>query len=322
MKLSIITITYNNLEGLKRTTMSIKQQTWKDYEWIVIDGGSTDGTKDYLESLVPQPDFWVCEKDNGVYNAQNKGIAKATGEYTICMNAGDKFHSPSTLEQVFSHEITADIVYGNWQRIYSDERTEMRQAPQKISPLFFYYSNICHQAMFIKRHVMQENPFNEEYKIYADWSKWRDLHYKGYSFEYIPVCVCDFEADCGLSERESERQRIEYKQLWDESPKEITDDIAALRKEDREHIAKLRIEIDNEIREKIHLISLNEKNEKMLWKSQEDYHRLEKEYLALQEVNSSLQEANAKMLQVYSNSTIQCIYRVLTLLKKIKIHLR
>ena len=88
MRLSIITINYNNIDGLIRTRDSIISQTFKDYEWIVIDGGSTDGAKDFLQYHNEEISYWCCEKDNGVYNAQNKGIAKAKGEIDSTLKEG------------------------------------------------------------------------------------------------------------------------------------------------------------------------------------------------------------------------------------------
>ena len=89
MKFSIVTINYNNLAGLKKTRESIISQTCKNYEWIVIDGGSTDGAKEFLQEHSNEMSYWCSEKDKGVYNAQNKGIALAKGDYMICMNSGD-----------------------------------------------------------------------------------------------------------------------------------------------------------------------------------------------------------------------------------------
>ena len=90
-KISIITINYNNFEGLKKTIKSVINQTWKDYEYIVIDGGSNDGSVEYLKSLDNTINFWVSEADNGVYHAMNKGINKANGEYLLFLNSGDHF---------------------------------------------------------------------------------------------------------------------------------------------------------------------------------------------------------------------------------------
>ena len=222
MKLSIVTISYNNLEGLKRTAQSIHSQSYKDYEWIVIDGGSTDGTKEYLTSLAKQPNYWCSEKDDGIYDAQNKGIAKAKGEYVCCMNAGDTFCNANTLKKVFAHKPKADVVYGDWYRVYPNYK-ERCKSPKVMPPFFFFHShnNICHQAMFVKTYLLQESGFDLSYRIFADWAKWRQLMYEKRSFEYVPVTVCNFEANMGTCEQDTVLRKNEYKKLADEIPDEI-----------------------------------------------------------------------------------------------------
>ncbi|RZJ43544.1 MAG: glycosyltransferase, partial [Chryseobacterium sp.] len=99
MKLTVLTINYNNKEGLIKTFESVRAQTWTEFEFIVIDGGSTDGGKALIEQN-DQIDYWVSEKDSGVYNAMNKGIKKANGDYIIFMNSGDYFYNEFVLEKV------------------------------------------------------------------------------------------------------------------------------------------------------------------------------------------------------------------------------
>jgi glycosyltransferase involved in cell wall biosynthesis len=113
-KVSIITINYNNLEGLKSTRDSIVCQTYSNYEWIVIDGGSNDGAKDYLTEHTSEISYWCSEKDSGVYNAQNKGLMKASGDYLIFMNSGDTFHSPSVLKDITDMQLKEDIITGSF----------------------------------------------------------------------------------------------------------------------------------------------------------------------------------------------------------------
>jgi glycosyltransferase involved in cell wall biosynthesis len=99
MKLSVITINYNNLDGLKQTAESIINQTWKDFEWIIIDGGSTDGSREYIVNINENLNqkgwnpisYWCSESDKGIYNALNKGIFHCNGEFISCMNSGDSF---------------------------------------------------------------------------------------------------------------------------------------------------------------------------------------------------------------------------------------
>lgn len=215
-KFSVITITLNNLEGLKLTAKSVIAQTFRDFEWIVIDGGSTDGTKEYLEALTRQPDYWVSEPDGGVYCAINKGVRRASGEYVICMNAGDVFHSEKVLEKVADRRLVADVVYGDWIKSRSTG-DEFCAAPVILPKFYFFNNNICHQAMFVKTMVLKESGFDERYKVFADWARWQHLSMEGGTFQHLPIVVCDFEAETGLSsqngvqrEHEMEMMRAEF----------------------------------------------------------------------------------------------------------------
>ena len=112
-KLTIITINYNNLEGLKRTVESVLNQTWQEFEYIVIDGGSNDGSAEYIESQSEHIDYWVSEPDKGIYNAMNKGIAKARGEYLLFLNSGDHLYSAKVLEENYGKIADFDLIYFN-----------------------------------------------------------------------------------------------------------------------------------------------------------------------------------------------------------------
>lgn len=212
MKVSIITINRNNLAGLEATRQSIVSQTYKDFEWIVIDGASTEGDREFLEQHADEMTFWCSEADSGVYNAQNKGIFHASGEWMIFMNSGDKFHDEMVLERVFSEPHSADILYGDWIKVCEDGRTEEMHAPRTFSLHGIYKDNICHQAMFIRSSIMKSSPYDESYKIYADWAKWLEFTLKKCRFEYLPLYVCDFflggmSSDLDLAKREIELMR-------------------------------------------------------------------------------------------------------------------
>ena len=112
MKLSIITVNLNNLEGLKKTYESVVCQTFTDYEWLVIDGGSTDGSREFIEQHQDKFAFWCSEPDKGIYNAMNKGIVRAKGEYLNFMNSGDCFACENTLTGVLGKPRKADALYG------------------------------------------------------------------------------------------------------------------------------------------------------------------------------------------------------------------
>lgn len=230
MKLSIITITYNNLEGLKDTYHSIHQQTFRDYEWIVVDGGSTDGTKEFLEEHQEELAWWCCEPDKGVYNAQNKGTKHARGEYCIYMNSGDSFFADNVLERVFEKDVDADIVYGNWMLVFENGKTRLGRAPEAADLAYFFEDNMCHQSMLIRTEAVKNRPYDESFRIYADWEEWLALLTQGKTFRKIDLTICNFMVG-GIStgdnaseklkeERKEEIKRIQekyYPELWRKS---------------------------------------------------------------------------------------------------------
>ena len=197
MKLSIITINYNNRDGLKKTIDSVVGQTWHDFEWIVIDGGSTDGSKELIEKCQKHFSYWCSEPDKGVYNAMNKGIAKAQGEYLNFMNSGDRFYEHDTLEKVFSEERKAGILYGDWMQVYNDH-THLMHFPDPVEIYTFYHRNICQQAMFVRTTILKEKGFDESFRIVADYSRWIELAQQGVDFEFVHLIVCFYDMN-GIS---------------------------------------------------------------------------------------------------------------------------
>ncbi|MBR5396105.1 MAG: glycosyltransferase [Bacteroidaceae bacterium] len=192
MKVSIITIAFNNLKGLEETYRSIQNQTFRDYEWIVVDGGSTDGTKEFLQQHDAELAWWCSEPDKGVYNAQNKGTEHAKGEYSIYMNSGDSFYADDVLEKVFERQSDADIIYGNWMLVFEDGKTRLGVAPEAADLAYFYDDNMCHQSMLIKTNAVLNRPYDESFRIYADWDEWLALYMQGKKFERIDLTICNF----------------------------------------------------------------------------------------------------------------------------------
>ena len=165
MKLSIITVNLNNREGLQRTIDSVICQTFRDFEWIVIDGGSTDGSRELIEQYADHFAYWVSEPDKGIYNAMNKGIKVAKGEYLQFLNSGDWLWESSTLEKIFSIQHGEDIVYGNW--IQKDGT--LFSAPHKLDAIYFFRSTLSHQAVFIKSDLFSHELYDESLHIASDW---------------------------------------------------------------------------------------------------------------------------------------------------------
>ncbi|RDI58343.1 glycosyltransferase family 2 protein [Flavobacterium glaciei] len=168
-KLSIITINYNNFLGLQKTVESVLNQTWQEFEFIVIDGGSTDESAAYLESLSDKITYWVSEPDKGIYNAMNKGIAKATGEYLLFLNSGDHFMNTLSLQEVQKHLFKEDVIYFNI-NVIDKERSYILENPAVFSFLYLHNNLPCHQCTFIHQSVFERvGYYDESLKIVADW---------------------------------------------------------------------------------------------------------------------------------------------------------
>ena len=185
-KLSIITINYNNLEGLKRTVESVVNQTWQEFEYIVIDGGSTDGSADFIESQSENIDYWVSEQDKGIYNAMNKGIAKATGEYLLFLNSGDHLCSNTVLQENHTIIRDYDLIYFNIEFI-DRKISKIVSYPDKLDFSYFYKGTLCHQSTFIKKTLFDIFGFyDENFRFVSDWKFFIEALFKN-SCSYLRV---------------------------------------------------------------------------------------------------------------------------------------
>jgi glycosyltransferase involved in cell wall biosynthesis len=185
-KISIITINYNNLEGLKRSMESVVNQTWQEFEYIVIDGGSTDGSAAYIESQSENLNYWISEPDKGIYNAMNKGIAKATGEYLLFLNSGDHFFNDIILEQNHKFLVEKDLVYFNLNFV-DKANSKIGKYPEQLSFSHFIYDTLPHPATFMKSSLFDKvGLFDESLKIVSDW-KFFILALFKYNCSYIKV---------------------------------------------------------------------------------------------------------------------------------------
>ncbi len=168
-KITIITINYNNLDGLKRTFTSVFNQTWKEFEYVVIDGGSTDGSKELLEQYHDKIDYWVSESDKGIYNAMNKGIIKATGEYILFLNSGDNLFSNKVMEENHSLIKEMDLIYFDIE-IVNKEHSKVNIIPEYLNFSFMFFNTLPHPATFIKAYLFNVlGKYDENFKIVSDW---------------------------------------------------------------------------------------------------------------------------------------------------------
>lgn len=169
MKLSIITINYNNFYGLKRTVESVLNQTWQEFEYIIIDGGSTDGSAVYIESQSSNIDYWVSESDKGIYNAMNKGIAKATGEYLLFLNSGDILDNENALGNAMSQFDNSDLIVFD-QKVVGDSIFYLTSPPNDINFSYMYFGYLPHASTFIKKELFNRaGLYDENLKIVSDW---------------------------------------------------------------------------------------------------------------------------------------------------------
>ena len=168
-KYTIITINYNNGKELRRTIESVINQTLTDFEYVVIDGGSTDDSVSIIKEYADRIDFWISERDKGVYNAMNKGLSHAHGEYVNFMNSGDSFYSPTVLEEIDSEIGDADILFGNVCNSLSGRRYGGIKADSEVTFLTLKKEIICHQGTFYRRTIFERHPYDESLKLIADW---------------------------------------------------------------------------------------------------------------------------------------------------------
>ncbi|NEW78265.1 MAG: glycosyltransferase [Gelidibacter sp.] len=167
--ISIITVNLNDVEGLKRTMTSVFEQTWQEYEYIIIDGGSSDGSKEYIESFSDKISVWVSEPDTGIYNAMNKGIKVASGEYLLFLNSGDHLNNATALDKVHVHLKNKEIVYFNI-NVIGDNNSFIKKCPNELSFEFLHNDLPAHQSTFIRKSLFDRHGvYDENLKIVADW---------------------------------------------------------------------------------------------------------------------------------------------------------
>ncbi len=168
-RLSIITINYNDKNGLEKTIKSVINQSCRDYEFIVVDGGSNDGSADIIKNHTDYIDKWVSEPDKGIYNAMNKGALMASGDYITYLNSGDEFHDQDVTRDIISHlDRETDIIFGNVLNVHRGGLTNIYRFTRPISLMSLYRSVVNHSGAFISRRQQLKRPYNESLKICSD----------------------------------------------------------------------------------------------------------------------------------------------------------
>lgn len=186
MKYSIITINYNNKEGLEKTILSVLGQTYKDLEYIIIDGGSTDGSVDVIKKYADRLDYWISEPDKGIYNAMNKGIMQAKGDYLNFMNSGDTFFSSTVVEDITRMNLSEDIITGGYYNQEKDIKHIIH--PQEVTLLTMFKNTFNHQATFYKRKLFAKRLYDESYVIQSD----AKFNYLSIIYDNCSVRIIDY----------------------------------------------------------------------------------------------------------------------------------
>lgn len=207
VKLTIITINYNNLEGLKKTLSSVINQSFKNFEFIVIDGSSTDGSVQYLDANKSEISKMISEPDSGIYNAQNKGIKLSEGDYLLFLNSGDYLHDNNVIEKIIPFLVNYDIVYGDMIIEWAKGHQTIGRSPDVITKLHMYNGTLWHPVSFIKRDLFYKyGMYDESLKLVADYDFFfKAIVAKNVSTYHVPEIICVYNTE-GASSNQSNKE--------------------------------------------------------------------------------------------------------------------
>jgi glycosyltransferase involved in cell wall biosynthesis len=208
---TIITVTFNSGSGLRQALDSVVNQSYEKIEFIVIDGGSTDGTIDLIKEYSDKIAYWVSEPDQGIYNAMNKGIDKANGDLVYFLNSDDYFYDNKVVEdivKIYSQANKPDVIYGDVMN-YNKKQGIIGRSGREIELKDVQKGRvICHQGIFMKRDLLIEHKFNEQYKIVADYELQVKCLIQRCHFLYVDRVIAYYYTDGFSSQLESKRRII------------------------------------------------------------------------------------------------------------------
>lgn len=193
-KITVITVSYNVLSTIEKTILSVINQTYRNIEYIIIDGGSSDGTVDIIKKYEDKLAYWISEPDNGIYDAINKGIDKANGEWVATLNSGDTYLDNNVIdiivENITDFKSSTDIFHGKIKMIYDNSRA-IERTPQKAESL---YRKMClfHPTCFVRAELYKIRRYNIKYKIASDYDFLRWCLINNYKFHYIDSVIVNF----------------------------------------------------------------------------------------------------------------------------------
>ena len=190
--ITIVTINLNNKDGLKRTIESVVNQTCFDkVEYVIIDGGSTDGSVDVIKKYDDNIAYWCSEPDGGIFPAMNKSIEHINGDYVLYLNSGDILNKNNVIERVYG-ELDKDIVYGNEYKV--NNKRILARFPDNLNENFFKKSALPHQSTFIRAELLKERGYSEKWKVLGDWSWLRErIMVDKVSYKHLNFPISDYD---------------------------------------------------------------------------------------------------------------------------------
>jgi len=205
MKLTIVTVTYDDVSGLNKTIESVKKQNFRDFEHIIVDKLSADGSKELVGKYMKNYDnvSYIREDDNGIFEAMNKGLVKAKGDYINFLNSGDSYADESVLKEIFAKERGEGIIYGDINQLWRNGKKERWSlSGENINIKFFIKKTIYHQASFIRREILEiMGGYDESLMIVADYDFFiRAIIRERIKLLYLPMVMVDYDAE-GVSSR-------------------------------------------------------------------------------------------------------------------------
>ena len=231
MKISIITVNFNDASGLAGTIRSVIDQKKADYEYIVIDGGSTDGSVEIINQYADKIDYWVSEKDRGIYHAMNKGVAQAHGDYCLFLNSGDCFYDNSVMSDISRLMDDYDIVVGKVMIGNSDNFISPPPNSGELTMYHLYSGAIPHQGSFIKTCLLREYPYDENLLITSDWKFFiQTLILDNCSVIFVDKIVARYDIT-GISSRRQDLMELEKRVILSEMfPSRILADYSKMKR--------------------------------------------------------------------------------------------
>jgi glycosyltransferase involved in cell wall biosynthesis len=200
LKLSIITVNLNDAEGLRKTIQGVINQTFKDFEFIVIDGGSKDGSQEVIKEFSQRIVYSISENDNGIYDAMNKGISRAVGDYCMFLNSGDYLVGPDILSEIFSHNFSEDIISGaviTYSNLSNYKYFHSNITSSEITLSDLFEGSLNHQATLIKRSLFEKyGPYEKKFRIISDWIfTIKTIIFNNVSYRYLDIPIAYYNID-------------------------------------------------------------------------------------------------------------------------------